>query len=138
LAKIAENCDYNIDPCLLQTPTGSSITDPFEESKTEKNMSQTGLPDFSWCNIPNLLFKCIFMQRDDREKVAAEQGCQIFVGTAYQNGKSKPNGRKIYQHLPLQVPQKLVLKYAIWQPWSRTMTNFTSLLIFLLGFEGFV
>jgi hypothetical protein len=39
------------------------------------------------------------------------QGCQIFLGTKYQNGKkftklqrTIPNVHKIYQHLPLQDP----------------------------------
>jgi hypothetical protein len=55
-----------------------------------------------------------------------EQGCQIFLGTTFQKGKKytklpkiyqiaikyakwperMSNGRKIYQHLPLQDPQK--------------------------------
>jgi hypothetical protein len=49
-----------------------------------------------------------------------EQGCQIFHGTTYQNGKkytkmakkctkwqqNRPNSRKIYQHLSLQDTSK--------------------------------
>jgi hypothetical protein len=33
------------------------------------------------------------------------QGCQIFLGTTYQNGKNIPNGHKIYQ---------MATKYTIW------------------------
>jgi hypothetical protein len=34
------------------------------------------------------------------------QDCQIVHGTAYQNWKNIPNGHKIYQHRPFNVPPK--------------------------------
>jgi hypothetical protein len=61
------------------------------------------------------------------KRTQANQGCQIFLATTYQNGKSIPNNHKKYQmatkytkwphigpnnhdickHLPLQVPPKV-------------------------------
>jgi hypothetical protein len=53
----------------------------------------------------------------DKSESALEQGCQIFLGTKYQNGKNIPNYHKPYQlsvakdgkmdhHLLLQDPPK--------------------------------
>jgi hypothetical protein len=52
------------------------------------------------------------------------QGCQILLGTTYQNGGKytkllqkytyAPNVHKIYQHLPLQNPQKFTQNLDFW------------------------
>jgi hypothetical protein len=66
------------------------------------------------------------IRRSKIGEISLEQGCQIFLGTTYQNGKiyritikytkwpqtisngrkNRQNGHKKYQHLPLQVPPK--------------------------------
>jgi hypothetical protein len=47
-----------------------------------------------------------FLNLKRHERVRSdEQGCQIFLGTIYQNGKNIPNEPKIY---------KMILKYTKW------------------------
>jgi hypothetical protein len=62
----------------------------------------------------------IIRKFDDSTKSRLGRGCQIFLGTTYQNwGKVyqiaikytnwrqiRPNDYKIYQHFPLQIPRK--------------------------------
>jgi hypothetical protein len=73
-----------------------------------------------------------------------DQGCQIFLGTTYQNGKKStkclqnlPNGHKLYQNVvkytkPFYIFEGLpkyyqfgflVCKYAICQPCPRSLQN---------------
>jgi hypothetical protein len=80
-----------------------------------------------------------FEQKNMRSNLGRGQGCQIFLGATYQNGKkipewqqNIPNGSKIdemsvkftnifycksLQNLPKLA--FLIWKYTIWQPWSR-------------------
>jgi hypothetical protein len=76
-------------------------------------------PREKFCSI-KFYSKLKYVNSNGRSDV--KQGCQIFLGTIYQNGEKKPNyhkiykttiklngskiDHKIYQHLPLQDPPK--------------------------------
>jgi hypothetical protein len=114
-------------------------------AKVSKKWNHFNLPDFNFWNKaktrswPSFNYQCLTVGANVTGKtLVGDQGCQIFLCTAYRNGGKYPNGHKIYPRCrkiiqmvikytnsipwPFKIYPELgfwVCKYTIWQPCRR-------------------